>query len=113
MRAFGAVVIAAAVAIVSLRGRAGERPPAPPPARKPLAPHNLTALNTPADENEPYLARDGKHLLYTSNAARHFTLMISEQRKPVPFSDTVAYFVQVLEPCTMCTKHLLRFALTL
>jgi hypothetical protein len=31
----------------------------------------------------------------------------------LPFSDTVAYFVQVVAPCTMCTKHLLRFALNL
>jgi hypothetical protein len=31
----------------------------------------------------------------------------------LPLSVTVAYFVQVVDPCTMCTKHLLRFAVSL
>ncbi|HEV3084313.1 MAG TPA: hypothetical protein VGY66_31415 [Gemmataceae bacterium] len=54
----------------------------PAPAAGLLKPHNLAALNTPLDEDDPYLTRDGVRLLYTSNASKHFTLLESYQRNP-------------------------------
>ncbi|HEV3078374.1 MAG TPA: hypothetical protein VGY66_01285, partial [Gemmataceae bacterium] len=52
------------------------------PAAALLKPHNLAALNTPLDEDDPYLARDGARLLYTSNASKRFMLLGSYQRNP-------------------------------
>jgi hypothetical protein len=45
-----------------------------------LKPLNLAALNTAADEDDPFLARDGSRLLYASNASKRFTLMASSLR---------------------------------
>src|SRR5260370_2424545 len=55
------------------------------PPSKLLKPVNLAALNTPADEDDPYLSRDGARLFYASNASKHFALLVSEQRKRLPF----------------------------
>jgi hypothetical protein len=55
----------------------------PAPAVSLLKPHNLAALNTKFDEDDPYLSRDGARLLYTSNASKRFTLLESYQRNPL------------------------------
>jgi WD40-like Beta Propeller Repeat len=67
--------------VAGLQGRAGQGPQ----ARARPMPVNLAALNTAADEDDPFVARDGKHLLYSSNASRRFALMISEQNRPLSF----------------------------
>jgi hypothetical protein len=78
-----AVLVAVVGVLLGLQGRAGGQAPKPPASAKPT-PLNLAALNTAADEDDPFVARDGKHLLYTSNASKHFTLMVSEQLRPFP-----------------------------
>jgi hypothetical protein len=82
MRRFFAMAVLASILSIYLFGfvTAG-----PEPTAKLLKPVNLTALNTAADEDDPYLSRDGARLYYTSNASKHFTLLMSEQRKRLPF----------------------------
>jgi hypothetical protein len=66
--------------VLGLQGRAGGQLPR---ARARPVPVNLTALNTSADEDDPFPARDGQHFLYASKASGHFMLMISEQNHPL------------------------------
>ena len=57
----------------------------PKPVAKLLKPVNLALLNTAADEEDPYISRDGKRLFYASKASGHFQLFVSEQRRPLAF----------------------------
>jgi hypothetical protein len=55
----------------------------PLPGREPmplLNPVNLTALNTPSDEDDPHLSADRLRLYYASNASGRFTLFLAERR---------------------------------
>jgi hypothetical protein len=83
-RAWIAVLTALMGLFLGLQGRAGGQAAKPVATAKPT-PLNLAALNTAADEDDPFVARDSKHLLYSSNASGHFTLMVSEQHRPLPF----------------------------
>jgi hypothetical protein len=56
-----------------------------PKPRSVPRPLNLAALNTAADEDDPYVSRDGTRLLYASSASGHFTLMVSELKTRVEF----------------------------
>jgi hypothetical protein len=51
--------------------------PAAPDEPKPLAPTNLAAINTDADEDDPCLASDGLTLYYASNAKGKFDIMLA------------------------------------
>ena len=42
---------------------------------------NVSAVNTAADEDDPYITRDARRLLYVSNAEKHWTMMLSERRR--------------------------------
>ena len=64
---------------------ARDLPAQPKATAKPLAPFNLAALNTKADEDDPYVSRDGMRLLYTSNASGHYTLLSTQQRIRIQF----------------------------
>src|SRR5205085_11070226 len=62
------------------------------PAPGPLKPVNLDKLNTPQDEDDPFLSADRLRLYYASNAEGRFTLFVSERKalnQPWPASKAV------------------------
>jgi hypothetical protein len=54
----------------------------PPPGRAqhPLKPTNLDKLNTPQDEDDPFLSADRLRLYYASDAGGRFNLLVSERK---------------------------------
>jgi hypothetical protein len=81
-----AALLASSCLLVSLwfvpEGRTLGQPAGAP--RGLLKPVNLAALNTVADEDDPYLSRDGTRLFYSCNASKQFTLLVSRQSNRLP-----------------------------
>src|SRR5438046_2003483 len=70
-----AVTLACGIAAAVLPGASGRAGPR-------ILPTNLTSVNTPKDEDDPYVASRGLTLYYASNATGRYQILVARRSSP-------------------------------